>query len=259
MLTNRNRQALKQYAVTKGLEARLEESLATLEEILPQLGEQSQSRQMINRIGALLMQEEVIIVAPSCPDYSHINGRYTFGKIGGGIPLLAEVHCSLLSKLSTKIPRAKYQIVVADQEVNDQALCARLAVSKEDFLAKIKESVLSLRSNLPDSTWTVDLMTKRFPDLLSLEERLRGEINANANLRARIISDTISRSGMYQKIGVYDSIEMRQRTITTAAQYSALANIAARDGLLVCNHETVNLAWYNEYQAAVLHNPVSIY
>jgi len=102
-------------------------------------------------------------------------------------------------------------------------------------------------------------MTKRFPDLRNLEEEISAEIEANPNLRPRITSDTIARQEMYQKIGVWDIEAMRKRTIATAAQYSALAKIAARDGLLICNHETVNLAWYNEYQAAVLHNPVSIY
>lgn len=259
MIPKRNQSAIAQYARTNGLESNIERAFTALEAILPTLGPQSHSRVMLNRIGCILLQETVTVVAPSCPDYSHVNGKYDFNGVGTGLPLLSQLHISFLDSLVTKLPNANYEIVVADQEAEDTALCARTCLTQTEFSEKIHQSIKATGEHLTTRGWKVSAMTKRFPDLRRLEQEVAEEITNDHDLCNRIRSDTVARSNMYQRIGVFDFEDMQLRTIRTASQYGALAQIAAQEQILICNHETVNLGWYNRYNAAVLHNPISVY
>jgi len=259
MITKRNRSAIKQYAEKHQLGDRVESALRALENILPTLGPQSHSRAMINRIGIILLQESVTVVAPSCPDYSHENGKYNFNGVGTGLPLLSQLHITFLDSLATKLPSANYEIVVADQEAEDIALCARTGLAHGEFIEKIHQSIKTTSEYLATRGWKVSAMTARFPDLRRIEQEVVEEITNDSSLCHRIKNDTMARSNMYQSIGVRDFEDMKLRTIRTASQYSALARIAAKEQILLCNHETVNLGWYNRYNAAVLHNPISVY
>lgn len=259
MITKRNHSAICQYAKNHQLEDRVEPTLSVLKNILPILGPQSHSRVMINRIGIILLQETVTVVAPSCPDYSHMNGRYNFNGVGTGLPLLSQLHIAFLDNLATNLPNANYEIVVADQEAEDTALCARTGLTQAEFSEKIHQSIKTTSEHLATRGWKVSAMTKRFPNLRYLENEVADEITNDAGLYDRIRSDTMARSNMYRSIGVQNFEDMRLRTIRTASQYGALARIAAREQILICNHETVNLGWYNRYNAAVLHNPISVY
>ncbi len=259
LLQSRNMRAIEQYARSHGVTHRLTSTLATLERLLPQLGSQSHSRQAINQIGIYLLQDTVKIVAPSCPDYQHCDGKYTFDGVGRLVPLLAQRHIALLSEITTLLPRASVEIVVADQEVDDVRLCQRVKKTRPEFLSDIQASCDAVAATVATRGWSVSLMTTRFPDLLAFERDESLRIANNRAWSARIDSDTFARQAMYHKVGVTDWSEMRQRTIRTAAQYAALARIASRENFAVCNHDTVNLTWYKEYNAVVFHNPISIY
>lgn len=259
MLTNRNRTAIMQYAQSHKAEGNVESTFQILENILPLLGPQSQSRAVVNRIGIVLLQEKIRIIAPSCPDYSHSHGQYNFCTVGDGVPLLSQLHIKFLETIAPAIPHVECEIVVADQEADDAVLCRKTGQTRDEFLNMIHQSIAKTREYLSGRGWVVTAMTERFPELLSLELTMAREITNNSDLQSRITHDTQARSLMYQKLGISDFNEMRQRTIRTASQYCALAHIAARDQLLVCNHETVNIGWYNQYGAAILHNPVSVY
>lgn len=259
MVPKRSRSAIAQYARANGLESNMERTLTALDAILPTLGPQSHSRVMVNRIGIVLLQETVTVVAPSCPDYSHVNGKYNFNGVGTGLPLLSQLHISFLDSLVTKLPNANYEIVVADQEAEDIALCAKTGLTQAQFSEKIHQSIRTTSEHLATRGWMVSAMTTRFPELRRLEQEVAEEITNDESLCDRIRSDTMARSDMYRSIGVRNFEDMRLRTIRTASQYGALAKIAAQEQILICNHETVNLGWYNRYNAAVLHNPISVY
>lgn len=259
MITRRNECAIRQYAKRHDCEARVPLVLDTLRQTLPLLGTQSHGRAMINRIGIALLQEQIRIITPSCPDYSHANGKYNFHTVGDGVPLLTQVHTAFLDTILPLLPHAQCEIVVADQEADDGILCHRVNTTRAVFLERIHASIEATRRYVADRGWTVHAMTKRFPDLHDLEVAHATAIADDRSLQARIRSDTIARSAMYRCLGIHTMEDMIQRTIRTAAQYSALATIAARDTVLICNHETVNLGWYNRHHAAVLHNPISVY
>lgn len=259
MLTNRNRHAIQQYARVKGHERSVDEVFQILEAILPRLGNQSKSRPMVNRIGYLLLSNRVTIVAPSCPDYSHKNSCYTFDSLGDNVPLLAKMQVRLLDEIVKYISNCICEILVADQESEDELLQSRLRVTKTEFEKAIGRSVRATRAFVEAKSYKVTPMTKRFPKLRELEKQFAEALATDAKLRQRIITDTMSRSNLYHKLGLWDFEAMKRRTIKTAAQYCALAKIAADGGLLVCNHDTVNLTWYNLHGCAVLHNAVSIY
>lgn len=214
---------------------------------------------MINRIGIILLQETITIVAPSCPDYTHVNGKYNFNSVGASLPLLSQLHIAFLDRLAASLPNANYEIVVADQEAEDATLCKRIGLTQAEFSERIHRSIATTSEHVTDRGWKVSAMTARFPTLRHLEQEVAEEIANDPGLRNRIRSDTIARSHMYHSIGVSNFEDMRLRTIKTASQYGALARIAAQEQILICNHETVNLGWYNRYNAAVLHNPISVY
>jgi hypothetical protein len=259
MLTKRNRAALFQHASKNGLIDQIDQAYSRLENILPLLGEQSQSSGMIYRIGVLLLKPTVRIVAPSCPDYSHENGKYTFAALGSGVPLLSKLHIELFDQLAAHLPQAKFEIVIADQEATDKALCLKTGQTEAEFLARIKDSAQATRGYVDNRPYQTHLMTERFPTLRTLEKQFAATLTKDMETMRRIQSDTVARGLMYQRLGITTSEEMFDRTLKTASQYCALAHLAATEGFLVCNHETVNLGWYNREQAAVLHNAVSIY
>ncbi len=259
MVNNKVVGKLKRFARDNNISDQIAESTVTsLDVLLKHLGDQSQSQLMQKRIGQILMRGNVSIVAPSCPDYTHQDGVYTFRGLGNGVPLLAQHQIKILQVIQDILPEAEISIVVADQERYDAALRNRVGLSEEEFLSRVDSSIASIITEVQPE-WNVLRMTERFPRLVSLEQQIAAEIASSDKYRARIQSDTLSRAAMYRKIGVVDADTMMARTVRTAAQYAALAEISASEDVLNCNHQTVNLSWFKEGGAAVLHNPVSIY
>lgn len=262
MITTRNQRAIYQYAVKHCLsdpEKRVDRALKTLSELLPLLGARSHTRPMINRIGIALLYNTVTVIAPSCPDYSHTHGKYDFKHAGSGVPLLSRLHIAFLERISSLVPGFQCEIVVADHEANDSELCRLLGLEQRVFQARVHASIAATGFDLRSYGWQVSAMTDRFPDLETREQRFMAVFRTDERIMKRIKNDTLARKQMYERLGVHDPIARFERTLRTAAQYAAIAEIAAEERLLVCNHETVNLSWYKRLGAGVLHNPVRVY
>lgn len=251
--------ALRQHARANQLPHRLDEVVRVLCMLESLLGSSSHGRKALLRIGKVLFDESPKIIVPTCPDYAHTDGRYTFAGITGGVPLLAQRHIDFLDDVCRVLPNASITFVLADQEALDPVICTRLGVTQEEFLQKIDDSVCALHEVIRHRGWQSVHMTKRFPTLLDQEVLHVAEIRHSARYRVRIDAYTVARGDMYRKLGVYNTEAMRERTIRTAAQYTALAELSIQESFLICNHETVNLSWYHEKNAAVLHNPVCVY
>lgn len=222
-------------------------------------GEQSRSRQMKFNIGSVLLRGNTRIVAPACPDYSHNNGAYTFRGLNSGISLLSRLHIEFLKKVYRFMPEAKISILIADQEAEDNALCQAVGKSREEFLSLINGSISATQAEITKFGWEAQAMTDAVPNLLIKEQEEAEIIRNDPGLSSRIKSDTMARAEMYYRIGRFSAKEMEKRTIRTAAQYRVMAKFARANNFLVCNHSTVNLSWYREIGAAVLHNLVSVY
>lgn len=252
--------ALKQEARRHGMVQEKIEKVASVTRALVEMcGEQSRSRQMMQRIGSVLLTEGLRVIAPACPDYAHKDGQYTFRGIGGGVPLLVELQIRFLERISQLIPDLKATILLADHETDDQALCAAVGKSREEFLCLVNESILLTQARVDKHGWEARAMTSLIPNLVCREKEEIEKIRADSNLGFRIASDTIFRRKMYLKIASFTAEEMVERTLRTAAQYRVMAQFVRDSNFLVCNHSTVNLVWYREAGAAVLHNPVSVY
>ena len=259
MVLDRTESFLRQYARKTGQADRLSYVLATLSVILPHLGDRSHSRVMQNRIGQLLFAETITVVAPSCPDYSHEDGLYTFTKLGSSIPLLAVQHHGLLMALKRHVTGLRCEILVADLEATDEAIQKKVGLAEAEFKSRVASSIAVTSRAFKPVGIEVHAMSERFPRLATLKQQFFSTMHADEQLYARFATDTIARSGMYRKLGITDPELMLVRTIKTAAEYAALATLAEAEGVLICNHETVNLSWYTLYGAALLHNPVSLY
>ena len=148
---------------------------------------------------------------------------------------------------------------MADHEADDPALVRTVRKSREEFLKLLNGSIEKTREAVAPMGWRVEAMTKVILSLVEEEERVYQEIRANPAYKARMVSDTIKRMGMYVKYGNLSPEEMQERTARTSAQYVVLGRHAANHGFMICNHTTTNLSWYLQTEAAVLHNPVEIY
>jgi hypothetical protein len=197
---------------------------------------------------------------PCCPDYSHDGNRYTFQGLQGGISLLAEKHISFLRDISTLLPGTEITFLYADHEADDAELLRVTGKTKDEFTSLVRSSIVATEQRISSYGWTSCAMTDFMPDLVAEEERCYRWIAENPNFTQRIFSETVSRADMYLKISrTLTSSEMRERTMRTAAQYVAVGRFAAMRGCMISNHTTVNLAWYLQTDAAILHNPVCIY
>lgn len=239
----------------------LDLALSKLEGLCETCGEFSGGRRMLQRIGAsLLKREQVTIVAPTCPDYSHKNGVYTFRSLSGGVSLLAEQHIRFLKRIVKFFEPVDVMFLVADHEADDSELCRVVGKSQDEFLELVLCSVEATRRVVEPLGWTAYRMTSAIADLVEREQELVGSMSSNGKFSQRITAELAQRMSMYRKINPWFTIEqMRERTIKTAAQYVALGNWADRNGFLICNHTTTNLSWYLQTEVAVLHNPVSVY
>lgn len=217
------------------------------------------SNNMKYRVGSCLLFGANIL-APACPDYSHENGCYNFQSVSNGVSLLAGLHIKFLRQVETIVPDCKITILLADQEAKDEALCQAIGRSQEEFSKLISQSVEATFKLVSPYGWQVLPMTGVI-DTLMERERVNVElIRSNPQWRERINTDTIARFEMYRQINHrFSAEEMTERTIKTAAQYLAMGQFVAQANMIVCNHSTVNLCWYKESGAAVLHNPVKIY
>ena len=228
--------------------------------LLETCGEASRSRRMALRISRLLVEDEITIVAPCCPDYTHHNGKYTFQGLNGGISLLAGKHISFLKEITETIPRARVILLYADQEAEDEEMLRVTRKSKTEFAALVDNSVSRTLEEVSRFGWKADLMTRFFPAIIQEETAISLWIRNNPDLERRITAESIQREEMYCRISRrLTSEEKIGRTVRTAAQYIALGRHSVANKYLICNHTTTNLSWYLESGAAILHNPVSIY
>ena len=231
-----------------------EKVFEVLEAILPLLGEHSQSRQMQGRIGIALLQGVLRIIAPSCPDYAHLDGKYTFNHVGSGIPLMVEQHISLLDKLMPLLPQASCEVLIADQEVLDAAMCKRMGISEGEFADRINASVEMVRTTVANRGWQTRKMTDRFPTLLNLEAEFELKVACNGELSGRLSTQILAKQEVWALIGVCSPEDLRKRAIRSAGQHYALAHMAVTENLVICNQPVMNFPWYNDLGATVFHN-----
>lgn len=258
----RVKKALIQEEKQLKIEERLvEERFSRLKELISNVcGEFSQNRKMAIKIGKrILFTENLTVITPCCPDYSHENGCYTFRGLGGGVSLLTQKHIEFLKKVRWLFPNTRPLFVIADAEVNDDEIRHAVGRNREEFNALVKSSLFKTQKILP-SNYQVKLMTTAIPDLIEKEIIVSKQMRENQSLSSRITSETIQRANMYFKINPrLRGEEMKKRTIRTAAQYVAFGRHAEEQGYLICNHTTTSLNWYLQTRAPVLHNPTSIY
>ncbi len=256
----RVRTALSQEARRRRLpDGKVEDAMHVIPDLLARCGPYSRSRRVAFRLGQLLMAGPLGVIAPVCPDYDHLFGRYTFSGLRGGVPLLAKRHVAFLRSLNDLLPDMRVEFLVADHEADDAALCRATRCSREEFLDRVGQSVVSIREAVRAYGWEASAMTDVVTDLLSEERQAVQAIREIATYSGHIASETIARQSMYRRIGALSSAEQYDRTLQTAAQYLVLGRYAERRNLAVCNHNTTNLAWYLRAGVGLLHNPTAVY
>lgn len=258
---DRVRKALLQYVRKAGnSSADVGSALERLGAILALCGEASYARVVATRIGMHLLEGNTSVIVPVCPDYSHEDGMYTFRGLGNGVSLLTQKHIVFLRGLQKLLPELHPIILLADLEAEDEALCRAVGVSREEFTGCLSETLVATRKAVTSYGWEVCPMTEVIPDLRDREAGEAKWISSAPGFVQRIKTETASRMSMYRMISPSASVpEMMMRTVRTAAQYVALGRFAKERRMLICNHTTVNLSWYLQADATVLHNPVSVY
>ncbi len=253
--------SLKQLARTESVMHDPQEVCEKVLSITEKCGSASQGRQALYRIGKTLLTSTIpSIVVPICPDYTHEQGKYTFKGLNGSVPLLAHMHIAFLRDVQSVAGDMDVHFLIADQEANDPYLRSAVQKSQEEFSSLVFSSYRATQREVDSLGWNAHLMSTFVADITEREQITHERIKNAPEHRVRIQTDTHMRSDIYRKISsIISTEEMIERTIRTAAQYVALGEFAQERNLLICNHTTVNLGWYQESSVGVLHNPISVY
>ncbi|SFB44425.1 hypothetical protein SAMN05216266_111206 [Amycolatopsis marina] len=254
--------ALRQYERDHANSGLLPELLERLPRVIAASGAASTTRRMVQRIGRTLLDTGLAptILAPTCPDYSHRDGRYTCTSVHGGTPLLAHRHIDFLDRVTESLPRARVVFLLADQEADDPVICRVCRVEPEEFRRRVEQSILATREAVERRGWQAEAMTRYVPHFRHQSTNAAREIAADSRLRGRLASESDQRSRLYALLDPsMTTQEAETRTARTAGQYVALGTFAAERDMLICNHSTTNLGWYNNVGTAVLHHPIDLY
>ncbi len=225
-------------------------------------GPASQLRRAVQRLGQSLIHTNLAptILAPSCPDYAHQDGRYVFGGLRGGVSLLTQQHIVFLRRVVACLPQAQVVILLADQEADDEEICRSCKVSRAQFLELVDGSIEATRREVAADGWNVVRFTGLIPDIGQLEHRVATDLLADPCRRTQLERECWLRREIYHQIQLnMPHSEMMARTARTAAHYLIFGRFAAQHHHLISNHTTTHLAWYGEAEVALLHNPVEVY
>ena len=108
--------ALSQAARTLGVSRkRLREVVSRLPGLIQACGPGSQTSRVAIRIGATLLEGPPKLIVPSCPDYSHYRGRYTFQAVRGGVSLVTRRHIPFMQGIAEIYPDMQVHVLIAIQ------------------------------------------------------------------------------------------------------------------------------------------------
>lgn len=212
----------------------------------------------------------------SCPDYHHVDGKYTHTGIGGGVPLLTQTHINALPSCLSVLEKHKIpyivEIMVADVEAEDeffakkftggdkevfQRLCHESVISTESVLTQLRDNHIgTFKSSSFFDRFGRNSFNTVYSQYFELLTNLY-EDASNPTFNARVGADVTNRMPMYKTMyeGYYEEMTSTERikffvsrTLRTMAQYLALGRLTAQTSAhpIIINHPTTNLGMYNE-------------
>jgi hypothetical protein len=257
-LWRRVHHGLAQYAQQRGINPhRVLKVVRTLNQIQSFCGDATQSRKGLYRLGCALLEPQPHIFVPICPDYSHMDGKYTYRGLGSGVPLVFMKHWPFLNRVVHLVPCVCVTILIADHEGELPDFRQSLGVTLKKFRASVRGTRKAIKQIVPKS-WSVFLFTKMFPRFLDQTLTRAQSLLADPDFANSLRADAILRGRLYQMLG-YPPESWIDRTAHVAGQYLCLGEAVVAQNAIVCNHSTTSLRWYRQVHAAILHNPVTIY
>ncbi len=205
-------------------------------------GSHSVGRKKLLALSKSLLNPERKVVCPICLDTHDLVSP-------GNVPLLVKKHEQFLCALFERIGSLPVVMSVPTHEA--------VATS-----GRATEIVATVNEYVRHRGWCAHAMHELFPDIAERETFWVRELQ-NADSTQRRLRDFARKrreSGVYlhRSPGV-SADETVTLTLRTSAQYLALGESIKTSNWIVCNHTTLNLAWYSRVGAALLHNPVYLY
>ena len=211
-----------------------------------------------------LASGRISVYIGSCPDYSHVDGKYTHQSLGAGVPLLTERHLSndtkFLNKLGSKM-RINAKIMIADVEATDEVFCNKFTKGNEtEFLRRCDLSKLATRKLMyqkrmcdgKSTTFFEEFGREKFLEtqnayLLILMEKYR----VDSVFKNKTDGNIIKRMTMYKKMypdNITDQDFLVYRTLRTMAQYLTLGRMISEESQpsLMIVHPTTNIRTINQ-------------
>ncbi len=223
----------------------------TLIKISEICGEFSKNKKMVQKIGLYLLNGPTTIMVPVCQDYT---SKSDFGKI----PPLVKRHVRFLKDIELLLPSIKIMFLLDDQEAYDEKLCNSIGKSQAEFLQCVLNSLTATRKYVAKMGWSVFTTTEIIKDSLEREKNTV-EYLSGVQFKQRFIIETARQVDRYLKVHLSITFEeMCKRSIKNAAQYIVIGNWAAAQKYLLCTHTTINLNWYLQTEAAILHDAVPL-
>jgi hypothetical protein len=225
--------------------------------IISVCGPHTDTRQNMLRLGQTIISHSALkVVAPSCPDWSNNNGRYTHQGLGGNISSLARVQIDFLRALHNAGVPVHAHIVYPDQEAWDARSLEHAATDQATFLSQIKSSVLETNVEIAADRWTAGTMTELIPDFEKQEQETQRELQNNPQLSQRFFTEAMDRRKLDEKL--YRDIpweESYQRAVRRGAHYLILGNYVSQQGYALSDLIHFNHVWYKQANAGILNIP----
>jgi hypothetical protein len=232
--------------------------MRTLPQLVGLCGGNTQNRKTVCALGRALLQKHPRLFATACPDYFHKNGRYTYDGLGDGVPLLLKLHRDFLAKVCQLVPNIEVTFLIADHEADFAPLCASVGLDRYEFLKRVERSVVASSQALQRRGWKVSTFTDHVPGYMADVNTLTQQLLSDPFLSGRLTAETFARSRFYRKAR-YPLDVWRTRTAQIAAQYLVLAGYCTSRKIIICNHTTISLAWFQRARVAFLENPIKIH
>lgn len=250
----RVRRGLAQYVQEKKIDLqRIPRVLESLQGLLPQCGNASNSRQAAYRLGCALLGDHPRILVSACPPYIHDGQHYTFQGLGDGVPLLVTLHAQFLKRLEPHLEGVEVVFLFGDHEAHSPMVVHAAGISKEEFLRRVRCSERATGAFLKPMGWKVAFVTEYIPDFLRQAEAECQAMQQGSVPRELLEHLNEAKAPVYRRIG-HPPEDWMLRTTENSAAYVVLARYAAGQSAIVCNHTTPNLLWYRKIGVPVLHN-----
>ncbi|MDP3794373.1 MAG: hypothetical protein Q8R13_00385 [bacterium] len=208
-----------------------------------------------------LCGEPSTIFTTVCPDYAvDDEGRYTFESLGDGIGVVAQRALLVLPALwnfSTHLGlNVAFVVAMADSEAYVPANCARVGLTREEFLERLGRSLEAVRKALPEEmtleTVFITSLAGPYGSWAKMLEAAQTEADAGRWTGVYPFSETDLQEVLAARRSLYErwygpDVDVREALRSQMPEYMAAARVAEENypNVLIVGTDAASMAPFN--------------